>query len=147
MGAYSGLTGSPFKSGQVDREQGLSKAGNARLRRTLIELAWSWLQFQPTSQLSLWFKSRLGPNPDKRRKKVLIAAPARKLLVALWRFETQGVVPEGALPTDRAALITSSTRGPISPVDPGGRTGTPLGLISRDGDGSRPPEPCPTNAG
>jgi len=97
VGAYSGLVGSPFKSGKVDHEQGLSKAGNARLRRTMIELAWSWLQHQPTSQLSLWFKSRLGPNPQPGLKKRLIAALARKLLVALWRFETQGVVPEGAL--------------------------------------------------
>jgi transposase len=97
VGAYSGLVGSPFKSGQIDHEQGLSKAGNARLRHTMIELAWSWLQHQPTSQLSQWFHRRLGPHPDKRRRKVLIAALARKLLIALWRFETQGVVPEGAV--------------------------------------------------
>ena len=97
VGAYSGLTGSPFKSGQVDQEQGLSKSGNRRLRHTMVELAWSWLQHQPHSALSAWFHRRLGPTPDRRRKKILIAALARKLLIALWRFDTQGVVPPGAV--------------------------------------------------
>jgi len=97
VGAYAGLVGSPFKSGQTDHEQGLSKSGNKRLRHTMIELAWSWLQHQPTSELSSWFHQRLGPKPDKRRKKTLIAALARKLLIALWRFETQGLVPAGAV--------------------------------------------------
>jgi transposase len=97
LGAYSGLTGSPFKSGKIDQEQGLSKSGNKRLRHTMIELAWSWLQHQPDSELSAWFHRRLGPTPDRRRKKVLIAALARKLLIALWRFDTQGVIPQGAV--------------------------------------------------
>jgi transposase len=97
LGAYSGLTGSPFKSGQIDQEQGLSKSGNKRLRHTMIELAWSWLQHQPQSELSAWFHRRLGPTPDRRRKKILIAALARKLLIALWRFDTQGVIPQGAV--------------------------------------------------
>ena len=97
VGAYAGLTGSPFKSGQIDREQGLSKSGNKRLRHTMIELAWSWLKHQPASELSGWFRKRLGPRPDKRRKKTLIAALARKLLIALWRFETRGLVPAGAI--------------------------------------------------
>jgi transposase len=97
LSAYSGLAGSPFKSGNTDHEQGLSKAGNKRLRRTMIELAWSWLQHQPASALSLWFHTRVGPTPDRKRKKIFIAALARKLLIALWRYETQGVVPEGAV--------------------------------------------------
>jgi transposase len=97
VGAYSGLVGSPFKSGDVDHEQGLSKAGNKRLRHTMIELAWGWLQHQPDSALSLWFHHRLGPRPDRKRKKTLIAALARKLLIALWRFETQGVIPQGVV--------------------------------------------------
>jgi transposase len=97
VGAYSGLVGSPFKSGDTDVEQGLSKAGNKRLRHTMIELAWNWLQHQPTSELSLWFHRRLGSRPDRRRKKTLICALARKLLIALWRMETQGIVPEGAV--------------------------------------------------
>lgn len=97
VGAYSGLVGSPFQSGEIDNEQGLSKAGNKRLRHTMIELAWNWLQHQPTSELSGWFHRRLGARPDRKRKKTLIAALARKLLIALWRFETQGVVPAGAV--------------------------------------------------
>jgi transposase len=97
VGAYSGLVGSPFQSGQTDREQGLSRAGNKRLRKAMIELAWSWLQHQPDSELSLWFLRRVGPKPTKARKKVMIAALARKLLIALWKFETQGVIPEGAV--------------------------------------------------
>jgi transposase len=97
VGAYAGLPGSPFKSGQIDRDQGMSKAGNKRLRRTMIELAWSWLQHQAGSQLSLWFHRRVGPKPTAKRKKVFIAALARKLLIALWRYDTQGVIPEGAI--------------------------------------------------
>jgi transposase len=97
VGAYAGLVGSPFQSGGIDREQGLSKAGNKRLRRTMIELAWSWLQHQPQSALTRWFQQRLGPRPTSKRKKILIAALARKLLIALWRYETQGVVPAGAV--------------------------------------------------
>jgi transposase len=97
VAAYSGLVGSPFKSGQIDHEQGLSKAGNKRLRQAMVELAWGWLQHQPASELSLWFHHRLGPKPDAKRKKILIVALARKLLIALWRFEAQGVVPQGAV--------------------------------------------------
>jgi transposase len=97
VGAYAGLPGSPFKSGKIDRDQGMSKAGNKRLRRTMIELAWSWLQHQAGSQLSLWFHDRVGPKPTAKRKKVFIAALARKLLIALWRYDTQGVIPKGAV--------------------------------------------------
>jgi transposase len=97
VGAYAGLPGSPFKSGKTDRDQGMSKAGNRRLRRTMIELAWSWLQHQPRTELSLWFHSRVGPKPTAKRKKVFIAALARKLLIALWRYDTQGVIPPGAV--------------------------------------------------
>ena len=102
LGGYSGLTGSPFQSGQMDREQGISKAGNKRVRHILIELAWSWLRHQPDSELALWFKAKVGHRPTATRKKVAIVAIARKLLIALWRYETQGVVPEGAL-LDEAA--------------------------------------------
>jgi transposase len=96
LGGYSGLTGSPFKSGQMDREQGISKAGNRRVRHILIELAWSWLRHQPDSELALWFQAKVGPRPQARRRKVFIVALARKLLIALWRYETQGLVPPGA---------------------------------------------------
>ena len=95
VAAYSGLTPSPWKSGGIDVEQGISKAGNARLRTTMIQLAWLWLRHQPGSALSRWFQERVG---DKRGKikRIAIVAVARKLLVALWRYVTQGVVPEGA---------------------------------------------------
>jgi transposase len=102
VGGYSGLTGSPFQSGQMDREQGISKAGNKRVRHILVELAWSWLRHQPDSQLARWFHAKVGPRPTATRRKVAIVALARKLLIALWRYETQGVVPEGAL-LDQAA--------------------------------------------
>jgi transposase len=95
VAAYSGLTPSPWKSGRIDVEQGISKAGNARLRTTMIQLAWLWVRHQPGSALSRWFHERVG---DKRGKikRIAIVAVARKLLVALWRYVTQGVVPEGA---------------------------------------------------
>jgi transposase len=97
VAAYAGLTPTPWKSGGIDTEQGISKSGNARLRRTMVQLAWFWLRNQPGSALSLWYRERVG---DKRGrvKRVAIVALARKLLVALWRFVTQGLVPEGAEP-------------------------------------------------
>ncbi len=95
VAAYSGLAPSPWKSGGIDVEQGISKAGNARLRTTMIQLAWLWVRHQPGSALSRWFHERVG---DKRGKikRIAIVAVARKLLVALWRYLTQGLVPEGA---------------------------------------------------
>lgn len=95
VAAYSGLAPSPWKSGGIDVEQGISKAGNARLRTTMIQLAWLWVRHQPGSALSRWFHERVG---DKRGKikRIAIVAVARKLLVALWQYVTQGVVPEGA---------------------------------------------------
>ncbi len=95
VGAYGGLAPSPWQSGAVERDQGISKAGNHRLRRTLIELAWSWLRHQPNSALSRWFQARVGAAKGRIRR-IAIVALARKLLVALWRYVTQGVVPEGA---------------------------------------------------
>jgi len=96
VAAYAGLAPTPWQSGSVDREQGVSKAGNPRLRTTLIQLAWLWLRNQPQSALALWFKERLDSNGG-RLKKTLIVALARKLLVALWKYVTAGVVIEGAI--------------------------------------------------
>jgi transposase len=96
LGSYAGLTGTPFNSGGSEREQGISKAGNRRLRATMGELAWLWLRYQPESALSKWFRERLG-GAKGRMKKVLIVAMARKLLIALWRYATLGVIPEGAV--------------------------------------------------
>jgi transposase len=95
LGAYAGLTGTPFASGSTTREQGISKAGNRRLRSSLVELAWLWLRYQPDSKLAAWFRSRTG-SVGSRMRKVMIVALARKLLVALWRFCRDGILPEGA---------------------------------------------------
>jgi transposase len=92
VAAYAGLVPTPWQSGRIDHEQGISKAGNPRLRRTMVELAWQWLRHQPESALSRWFHGR----ERGRIRKTAIVAVARKLLVALWRYVTQGVVPEGA---------------------------------------------------
>jgi transposase len=96
VGAYFGLVGTPFDSGQSAREQGISKAGNVRARTLAIELSWLWLRHQPDSALSLWFKQRVGEQKG-RVKRIAIVALARKLMVALWRFLTLGLVPEGAI--------------------------------------------------
>lgn len=95
VAAYAGLAPSPWQSGSTDREQGISKAGNRRLRHTMIELAWFWLRHQPGSALSRWFHARAGDGKGRARR-IAIVALARKLLVALWRYVTQGVVPEAA---------------------------------------------------
>src|SRR5215469_13015744 len=94
VAAYAGLAPTPWQSGAVDREQGVSKAGNPRLRTTLIQLAWLWLRNQPRSALSVWFRERVSRNGGRLRKTTIVAL-ARKLLVALWKYVTAGVVIEG----------------------------------------------------
>ena len=96
VGGMSGLTPTPSQSGDVNREQGISKAGNRRVRRVMIELAWLWLRWQPGSALSQWFNHRFAWG-GKRMRRVGIVALARKLLIALWRYVEWGVVPEGAV--------------------------------------------------
>ena len=96
VAAYAGLAPTPWQSGSVDHEQGVSKSGNPRLRTTMIQLAWLWLRHQPKSALSLWFQERVKRNGG-RMKKTMIVAIARKLLIALWKFSTSGVVIEGAV--------------------------------------------------
>ena len=96
VAAFGGLAPSPWQSGGVERDQGISKSGNRRLRKTMIELAWFWLRHQPDSALSRWFQARVGAAKGRVRR-IAIVALARKLLVALWRYVTQGVVPEGAV--------------------------------------------------
>ena len=95
LAAYAGLTGTPFDSGDKRREQGIGKAGNRRLRSSLVELAWLWLRYQPDSVLAAWFRRRTQA-AGTRIRKVMIVALARKLLVALWRFCRDGILPEGA---------------------------------------------------
>jgi len=95
LAAYAGLDPTPFASGETDRGPGISKAGNARIRTMMVELAWSWLRFQPDSALSQWFNERFAEG--KRTRRIGIIALARKLLIALWRYVEHGVVPDGAL--------------------------------------------------
>jgi transposase len=91
---YAGLTGSPDESGLKRREKGLAKAGNARVRRGLIQLAWRFLMFQKDSALARWYRTRTE-GPSGARKTTMIVALARKLLIALWRLVTTGEVPDG----------------------------------------------------
>ena len=95
VAAYAGLAPTPWQSGSVTHEQGVSKAGNPRLRATMIQLAWLWVRHQPHSILTQWFHQRAQLNGGRIRK-VLIVALARKLLIAFWKYVTAGIVPEGA---------------------------------------------------
>lgn len=90
-----GLTPTPYNSGSTTREQGISKAGNGRLRALLLELGWLWLRHQPHSALSVWFERRFGAGGTRMRR-IGIVALARRLLVALWRYVHDGVIPDGA---------------------------------------------------
>jgi transposase len=96
VGSYFGLTGTPYDSGESRREQGISKAGNHRARTIAIELSWLWLRHQPGSELSRWFRERVGDLKGRIRR-IAIVALARKLMVALWRYLTTGLVPTGAV--------------------------------------------------
>jgi transposase len=96
LGSYAGSTATPYNSGGVEREQGISKAGNRRLRTLMVELAWIWHRYQPGSAQVGWFRERAS-TAGRRARKVMTVAMARKLLIALWRFATQGVISEGAV--------------------------------------------------
>jgi len=96
VAGYCGLAPSPWRSGGTNREQGISKAGNPRARAQAIEFAWLWLEHQPQSALSRWFRERTAHGRGRIRR-IAIVALARKLIVALWRFLTTGLVPEGAV--------------------------------------------------
>lgn len=97
VGAYAGYAPTPWRSGSIAHEQGVSKAGNPRLRTTMLEVAWLWTRHQPDSALTRWYFARLGDHPTKARKKTAIVALARKLLVALWKYVRFGEVIEGAV--------------------------------------------------
>jgi len=96
VGAYFGLDGSPWRSGGMAREQGISKAGNPRARTAAIEAAWLWVRYQPDSAISRWFRARVG-SAKGRVRRIAIVAVTRKLMVALWRYLETGLVPEGAV--------------------------------------------------
>jgi transposase len=95
VGAFPGLTPTPYDSGGSQREQGISKAGRGRIRALSIQIAWAWLRFQPQSKLSKWFWHRFG-HGGKRMRRIGIVAVARRLLIDLWRYLEHGLIPEGA---------------------------------------------------
>lgn len=95
VGALAGLTPTPYRSGESAREVGISKAGNRPVRALAIEIAWSWLRNQPHSQLSRWYRKRFAKGSSRVRR-IGIVALARKLLIALWRYVEEGLLPEGA---------------------------------------------------
>jgi len=94
VGAFPGLTPTPYDSGESRREQGISKTGRGRIRSISIQIAWGWLRHQPDSKLAKWFWERFG-HGSKRMRKIGIVAVARKLLIDLWRYLEYGVIPEG----------------------------------------------------
>jgi len=91
LGSYAGLASSPYSSGRIDREQGIGKAGNRRVRTVMVELAWLWTRYQPASAQVCWFRERVRSTGQRVRKIVLVA------LARLWRFAIDGVLPEGAV--------------------------------------------------
>ena len=95
LGALAGLTPTPYQSGNSEREQGIRKAGNRRLRAMAIEMAWCWVRYQPHSALSQWYRQRFA-HGNSRLRRLGIVALARKLLVQLWHYLKTGAVPEGA---------------------------------------------------
>src|SRR6185436_14485539 len=94
LASYVGIAPMPHQSGGMDRDRSISRAGNARARTTLIQLAWLWLRYQPDSAPARWFRDRVGALRGRTRR-IAIVAMARKLLVALWRYVETGLEPEG----------------------------------------------------
>jgi len=95
VGAFPGLTPTPYNSGGSEHEQGISKNGRGRVRTLIIQISWGWLRFQPNSKLAIWFWERFG-HGGKRMRKIGIVAVARRLLIDLWRYLKYGMIPEGA---------------------------------------------------
>ena len=95
LASYVGIAPTPHQSGGTDRDRSISRAGNARARTTLIQLAWLWLRYQPGSALATWFRERVGALQGRTRR-IAIVAMARRLLIALWRHVETGVLPDGA---------------------------------------------------
>jgi transposase len=95
VGSIAGLTPTPHQTGQNDRELGIDKAGNRRVRTMVVQIAWGWLRHQPQSALSQWYEQRFAQGPSRVRR-IGIVALARKLLIALWMWTEHGIVPEGA---------------------------------------------------
>jgi transposase len=96
VGALAGLVSAPYRSGTLVRDQGLTRGGVPAVRRVAVEIAWAWLRYQPHSALSRWYQERFGGGGAAARR-IGIVALARRVLIALWKYETAGIVPEGAL--------------------------------------------------
>jgi transposase len=112
LASLAGLTPTPYSSGESCHEQGISKAGNRRLRTMLVEIAWCWLRFQDQSALSQWYRQRFGSGSIRQRK-IGIVALARKLLIALWKYLEHGEVPEGAKLTDWKTKLAKAAAQPL----------------------------------
>ena len=96
LGALVGLVPAPFQSGEISHDLGITRAGSKHVRRVMVQLAWSWLRYQPESALAQWYHRRFGDG-GRRMRRIGIVALARKLLIALWRLVEDGVIPEGAV--------------------------------------------------
>jgi transposase len=112
LAALVGLTPTPYSSGEDQREQGISKAGNRRLRTLLVEIGWCWLHYQRDSALTLWYRQRFGAG-SKRQKKIGIVALARKLLIAIWKYLERGETPAGAELVNWRAKLLGVASGPL----------------------------------
>jgi transposase len=104
-GNWAGLVGlvpAPYQSGESTHDQGITRAGNKHVRRLMVQLAWSWLRYQPDSALTQWYQGKFGRG-SRRLRRIGIVALARKLLIALWRYVEHGEIPEGAMVKGQAA--------------------------------------------
>ena len=111
LGSLAGLSPTPYASGELRREQGISKAGNRRVRWMMVQLSWCWLRYQPESKLSRWYMTRFAGG-NARARKVGIVALSRKLLVALWKYLKEGTPPEGAEVMDWKEKKSLASGGP-----------------------------------
>jgi transposase len=102
LGALVGLVPAPYQSGDTSHDQGITRAGNRHVRRLMVQLAWSWVRYQPDSALAAWYQRRFGSG-SKRMRRMGIVALARKLLIALWRYVEHGELPEGAIVKSQVA--------------------------------------------
>jgi transposase len=101
LGALVGLVPSHYQSGDISHDRGITRAGNRHVRRMMVQLAWSWLRYQPASALSRWYQQRFASG--RRLRRIGIVALARKLLIAFWHYLETGAVPDGAVMKQHAA--------------------------------------------
>jgi transposase len=102
LGALVGLVPAPYQSGESAHDQGITRAGNKHVRRLMVQLAWSWVRYQPDSALTEWYQGKFGRG-SRRLRRIGIVALARKLLIALWHYVEHGEIPEGAIVKGQAA--------------------------------------------